>query len=141
MKLTINKLIANDIINYGLEHTDSFNYLVSLKEYLKEYEKEDQEYILKNLDSICDDISKSEVIAEFTLEEYNDDKEFYMTYYWGSVLDQTEKKILEIANNLKIVLEYEEIKDIADDILFDNELNDKLIDKIKNYNNCDMEMN
>lgn len=141
MKLTINKLIANDIINYGLEHTDSFNYLVSLKEYLKEYEKEDQEYILKNLDSICDDISKSEVIAEFTLEEYNDDKEFYMTYYWGSVLDPTEKKILEIANNLKIVLEYEEIKDIADDILFDNELNDKLIDKIKNYNNCDMEMN
>lgn len=141
MKLTINKLIANDIINYGLEHTDSFNYLVSLKEYLKEYEEQDQEYILKNLDSICDDISKSEVVAELSLEEYDNDKHFYMTYYWGSVLDETEKKILEIANSLNKVLEYEDIKDIADDLLFDNEINDKLIDKVKNYNSRDMEMN
>lgn len=141
MKLTINKLIANDIINYGLEHTDSFNYSVSLKEYLNEYEKKGQEYILENLEEIFNDIGASEVVAEVTIEEYDNDKHFYMTYYWESVLDETEKKILEVSNSLNKVLEYEDIKDIADDLLFDNEINDKLIDKVKNYNSRDMEMN
>lgn len=141
MKLTINKLIANDIINYGLEHTDSFNYSVSLKEYLNEYEKKEQEYILENLEEIFNDIGASEVVAEVTIEEYDNDKHFYMTYYWESVLDETEKKILEVSNSLNKVLEYEDIKDIADDLLFDNEINDKLIDKVKNYNSRDMEMN
>lgn len=141
MKLTINKLIANDIINYGLEHTDSFNYSVSLKEYLNEYEKKEQEYVLENLEEIFNDIGASEVVAEVTIEEYDNDKHFYMTYYWESVLDETEKKILEVSNSLNKVLEYEDIKDIADDLLFDNEINDKLIDKVKNYNSHDMEMN
>lgn len=141
MKLTINKLIANDIINYGLEHTDSFNYSVSLKEYLNEYEKKGQEYILENLEEIFNDIGASEVVAEVTIEEYDNDKHFYMTYYWESVLDEIEKKILEVSNSLNKVLEYEDIKDIADDLLFDNEINDKLIDKVKNYNSRDMEMN
>ena len=31
MKLTINKLIANDMINYGMDKTSSFKYIVSLK--------------------------------------------------------------------------------------------------------------
>lgn len=141
MKLTINKLIANDIINYGLEHTDSFNYSVCLKEYLNEYEKKEQEYILENIEEIFNDIGASEVVAEVTIEEYDNDKHFYMTYYWESVLDETEKKILEVSNSLNKVLEYEDIKDIADDLLFDNEINDKLIDKVKNYNSRDMEMN
>lgn len=141
MKLTINKLIANDIINYGLEHTDSFNYSVSLKEYLNEYEKKEQEYILENIEEIFNDIGASEVVAEVTIEEYDNDKHFYMTYYWESVLDEIEKKILEVSNSLNKVLEYEDIKDIADDLLFDNEINDKLIDKVKNYNSRDMEMN
>ena len=30
MKLSINKLIANDIINYGMDQTSEFNYSVSL---------------------------------------------------------------------------------------------------------------
>ena len=29
MKLTINKLIANDMINYGMDKTISFNYIFS----------------------------------------------------------------------------------------------------------------
>ena len=34
MKLTINKLIANDMINYGMDKTSSFNYIVYLNSYL-----------------------------------------------------------------------------------------------------------
>ena len=29
-KLNLNKLIANDIVNYGMDKTTSFNYIVSL---------------------------------------------------------------------------------------------------------------
>ena len=41
MKLTINKLIANDIINCGMDATSGTNYMVYLDEYLKEYEEKD----------------------------------------------------------------------------------------------------
>ena len=56
MKLTINKLIANDMINYGMDKTSSFNYIVSLNSYLEEYDEESQKYIKENLDDIKDDI-------------------------------------------------------------------------------------
>lgn len=140
MKLTINKLIANDIINYGLEHTSSFNYSVSLQEYLNEYEEKDKNYILENLESICNDISKNEVVAEFTLEEYDNDKHFYMTYYWGCLLSEVEKIVYENANRLGYKLEFEEIKEIACDLVDDDAFNDDLVNKIKNYNSRDMDM-
>lgn len=141
MKLTINNLIANDIINYGLEHTSSFNYSVSLQTYLNEYEEKEIKYILENLESICEDISKSEVVAEFTLEEYDNDKHFYMTYYWGYLLSETEKIVYENANRMNYKLEFEEIREIANDLIDDDAFNDDLINKIKNYHSRDMEMN
>lgn len=140
MKLTINKLIANDIINYGLEHTDSFNYSVSLKEYLNEYEKKEQEYILENLEEIFNNIGASEVVAEVTIEEYDNDKHFYMTYYWGTLLSEVEKIVYENANRMNIKLEFEEIRDIASDLVDDDAFNDDLINKIQNYPSRDMEM-
>ena len=35
MKMTLNKLIANDIINYGMDQTTNFNYSVYLDEYIE----------------------------------------------------------------------------------------------------------
>lgn len=141
MKLTINKLIANDIINYGLERTSSFNYSVSLSKYLDEYDEKDKKYILDNLEEIFDDIAKNEVVAEVTIEEYDNDKHFYMTYYWGTLLSEVEKIVYENANHLNIKLDFEEIRDIANDILDDDEFNDDLVNKIKSYPSRDMEMN
>lgn len=140
MSLTINKLIAQDIINFGMEHTDSFNYSVSLQNYLSEYNETEQKYILDNLESICDDISKSEVVAEFSLEDDGDDKDLYMTYYWGYLLNDIEKIVCENANRLDVKLEFEEIKDIASDLVDDDAFNDDLVNKIKNYHSRDMEM-
>lgn len=140
MSLTINKLIAQDIINFGMEHTDSFNYSVSLQNYLSEYNETEQKYILENLESICDAISKSEVIAEFSLEDDGNDKDLYMTYYWGYLLNDIEKIVCENANRLDVKLEFEEIKDIASDLVDDDAFNDDLVNKIKNYHSRDMEM-
>lgn len=140
MSLTINKLIAQDIINFGMEHTDSFNYSVSLQNYLSEYNETEQKYILDNLESICDAISKSEVVAEFSLEDDGDDKDLYMTYYWGYLLNDIEKIVCENANRLDVKLEFEEIRDIASDLVDDDAFNDDLVNKIKNYHSRDMEM-
>ena len=140
MSLTINKLIAQDIINFGMEHTDSFNYSVSLQNYLSEYNETEQKYILENLESICDAISKSEVIAEFSLEDDGDDRDLYMTYYWGYLLNDIEKIVCENANRLDVKLEFEEIKERASDLVDGDAFNDDLVNKIKNYHSRDMEM-
>lgn len=50
MKMTINKLIANDIINYGMSQTSNFDYSVYLDSYIDDYDLESQNYILNNLE-------------------------------------------------------------------------------------------
>ena len=115
MKLTINKLIANDMINYGMDKTSSFNYIVSLNSYLEEYDEESQKYIKENLDDIKDDI------------------DFNMVFYWGYLLTQTEKIVYENAKRNNIELDFEDIKDIASEILDDDAFNDDITNRLKNY--------
>ena len=43
-KLNINKLIANHIIETGINDTCSFNYIVYLDSYLEEYDTDTQKY-------------------------------------------------------------------------------------------------
>ena len=42
-KLSISKLIANDVVNYGMDKTTSFNYIVSLNDFL-DYDEKRQEF-------------------------------------------------------------------------------------------------
>ena len=44
-KLTINKLIANDIVNYALDDAVCENYNVSLESYLNSFDEESKKYI------------------------------------------------------------------------------------------------
>ena len=97
MKLTINKLIANDMINYGMDKTSSFNYIVSLNSYLEEYDEESQKYIKENLDDIKDDIERNECVADLVVEKNDDDIDFNMVFYWGYLLTQTEKMVYDNA--------------------------------------------
>ena len=69
-----------------------------------------------------------------------DDRDLYMTYYWGYLLNDIEKIVCENANRLDVKLEFEEIKDIASDLVDDDAFNDDLVNKIKNYHSRDMEM-
>ena len=102
MKLTINKLIANDMINYGMDKTSSFNYIVSLNSYLEEYDEESQKYIKENLDDIKDDIERNECVADLVVEKNDDDIDFNMVFYWGYLLTQTEKIVYENAKRNNI---------------------------------------
>ena len=137
MKLTINKLIANDMINYGMDKTSSFNYIVSLNSYLEEYDEESQKYIKENLDDIKDDIKddieRNEYVADLVVEKNDDDIDFNMVFYWGYLLTQTEKIVYENAKMNNIELDFEDIKDIASDILDDDAFNDDITNHLKNY--------
>lgn len=128
-KLNINKLIANHIIETGINDTWSFNYIVYLDSYLEEYDTDTQKYILDNKDNIVDIIARDERIADLQFDEK--DNSIDMVYYIDQVLDRVENIVSNTAQNLGIDLEVEDIRSITDDLLDDDEFNDDMVRKIK----------
>ena len=134
MKMTLNKLIANDIINYGMDQTTNFNYLVYLDEYIDEYDEEGKKYILEHLDEISDAISNNENISYYSLEEDQKlGKYFDMVFYWGKLLNSTEMIVLKNADLFKIDLNLEDVREIASELVDDDDFNDALINLLKKY--------
>ena len=134
MKMTLNKLIANDIINYGMDQTTNFNYSVYLDEYIDEYDEEGKKYILEHLDEISDAISNNENISYYSLEEDEKlGKYFDMVFYWGKLLNSTEMIVLKNADLFKIDLNLEDVREIASELVDDAEFNDALINLLKKY--------
>ena len=132
MKMTINKLIANDIINYGMSQTSGFDYSVFLESYIDEFDLEGRNYIYNNLEEICDAISKNENISYFN---YNKEtKEFDMVFYWNNLMNDTEKYVYEILTDLKDAdrFELDDIREIAMDLLYDDSTKNLTIEKIRN---------
>ena len=60
MKMTLCKLIANDIVNYGMDQTNNFNYIVCLDSYIDDFDEESKTYIYNHIEEICNDISNNE---------------------------------------------------------------------------------
>ena len=56
-----------------------------------------------------------------------------MVFYWGYLLTQTEKMVYEKAKKNNIELDFEDIKDIASDILDDDTFNENINKYLKNY--------
>ena len=134
MKMTLNKLIANDIINYGMDQTPNFDYSVNLDEYMEEYDEEGKKYILEHLDEISDAISNNENISYYSLEEDEKlGKYFDMVFYWGKLLNSTEMIVLKNADLFKIDLNLEDVREIASELVDDDDFNDALINLLKKY--------
>lgn len=132
MKMTLNKLIANDIINYGMSQTSGFDYSVFLESYIDDFDLEGRNYIYNNLEEICDAISKNENISYFN---YNKEtKEFDMVFYWNNLMNDTEKYVYEILTDLKDTdrFELDDIREIAMDLLYDDSTKNLTIEKIRN---------
>lgn len=134
MKMTINKLIANDIINYGMNQTSGFDYSVYLNSYIDDYDEESKKYILDNLDNICNDIRSNENISYFN---YNKDREeFDMVFYWDNLLSEMEKFVCDIIKDKDkdkdASFELDDIRDIAHSIMEDEQIKNLTIEKIRN---------
>ena len=137
MKLTLNKIIANDIVEYALSDAISENYILSLDTYLDKCDYSTRTYISKNINSIIDNIYANEKIVD--LEVDKETKELDMIFFWENLMTDFEKNVYDKARGLNISLDYNDVKDIADKVLNSKTLNKELVDELKEYDN-DMEL-
>ena len=140
MKMTLSKLIANDIINYGMSQTSNFNYSVFLDSYIDDFDEDSKKYILDNLGTICEDIRINENISYFN---FNDEtKEFDMVFYWDNLLNNTEKFICNIIkeNGNPDDFELDDVRYIANSLLGDEQTKNLAIEKIRNVKSKDYEL-
>ena len=134
-KLNLNKLIANDIVNYGMDKTMSFNYIVSLNDFLDDYDEDTCNYIKAHINEIIDDVNSNENVADL---EYDEERqEFNLVFYYDQLLTQLEKTILNNAHELGYELEIEKVRQISYDIEnsedYKNIINEKIISNTKGH--------
>ena len=140
MKMTLCKLIANDIVNYGMDQTNNFNYIVCLDSYIDDFDEESKTYIYNHIEEICNDISNNENVAELNYDKNK--REFDMVFYWGNLMDATEKYVADIIDDIgekdRFVLE--DIKEIAESIILDDSLKNLTKEKIRNHKNMEIDL-
>ncbi len=140
MKMTLCKLIANDIVNYGIDQTNNFNYIVCLDSYIDDFDEESKTYIYNHIEEICNDISNNENVAELNYDKNK--REFDMVFYWGNLMDATEKYVADIIDDIgekdRFVLE--DIKEIAESIILDDSLKNLTKEKIRNHKNMEIDL-
>lgn len=135
-KLTINKLIANDIVNYALDDAVCENYNVSLESYLNSFDEESKKYINENIDTILKDIENHESVLDLEVRKDDNGTEIDMIFYIDKLYsNEVEKRIGDTAEMMEIKIELPEIQDMAVKILDDDEFNDDLISRLKNFDN------
>lgn len=140
MKMSICKLIANDIVNYGMDQTSNFNYIVCLDSYIDDFDDESKNYIYNHLEEICDDITNNENVADLNYDKSK--REFDMVFYWGNLMDATEKYVADIIDDLgekdRFVLE--DIREIAEDVILDDSLKNLTKEKIRNHKKMEIDL-
>ena len=138
--MTLCKLIANDIVNYGMDQTNNFNYIVCLDSYIDDFDEESKNYIYNHIEEICNDISNNENVAELNYDKNK--REFDMVFYWGNLMDATEKYVADIIDDIgekdRFVLE--DIKELAESIILDDSLKNLTKEKIRNHKNMEIDL-
>ncbi len=128
-KLNLNKLIANDIVNYGMDKTTSFNYIVSLNDFLDDYDEESITYIKSHINDIIEAVHQNENVAQLDYDEAR--QEFNMVFYFDGLFSKLDKKIYNLSQEMGIDFEPEEVWEISYDIENSEEYNDLITSVIK----------
>ena len=127
--LNLNKLIANDIVNYGMDKTTSFNYIVSLNDFLDDYDEESIIYIKSHINDIIEAVHQNENVAQLDYDEAR--QEFNMVFYFDGLFSKLDKKIYNLSQEIGIDFEPEEVWEISYDIENSEEYNDLITSAIK----------
>ena len=140
MKMTLSKLIANDIVNYGMDQTSEFNYIVCLDSYIDDFDLESRDYIYKHLEEICSDIRNNENVADLYFNEK--EKEFNMVFYWDNLMNDIEHYVSDIIRDLEEQdrFELDDIREIAHEMLYDESTKNLTIEKIKNSRKMELDI-
>ncbi|MDO4962845.1 MAG: hypothetical protein Q4E75_01920 [bacterium] len=138
-KLNLNKLIANDIVNYGMDKTTSFNYVVSLNDFLDDYDDESRDYIKSHINEIIDAVHQNENVAQLDYDEKR--QEFDMVFYFDGLFNKLEKKIYNDSQEMGIDFEPEDVWQISYDIENSNEYNELVKSHINDkFKTCGREL-
>ena len=127
-KLNLNKLIANDIVNYGMDKTTSFNYIVSLNDFLDDYDDDTCNYIKSHINEIISDVEGNENVAQLDYDESR--KEFDMVFYFDGLFSKLDKQIYNLSQEMGIEFEPDEVWAISYDIENSEEYNDLIINAV-----------
>lgn len=140
MKMTICKLIANDIVNYGMDQTSGFNYIVCLDSYVDDFDQEAKDYIYNHLDEICNDITNNENVADLHFDDKN--KSFDMVFYWNNLMNDTEKYVHDIITDMNEEdrFELDDIREIALDLIYDESTKNLTVEKIRNSKKMELDI-
>lgn len=138
-KLNLNKLIANDIVNYGMDKTTSFNYIVSLNDFLDDYDDESRDYIKSHINEIIDAVHQNENVAQLDYDEKR--QEFDMIFYFDGLFSKLDKKIYNDSQEMGIDFEPEDVWQISYDIENSDEYNELVKSHINDkYKTCGREL-
>ena len=138
-KLSLSKLIANDIVNYGMDKTTSFNYVVSLNDFLDDYDDESRDYIKSHINEIIDAVHQNENVAQLDYDEKR--QEFDMVFYFDGLFNKLEKKIYNDSQEMGIDFEPEDVWQISYDIENSNEYNELVKSHINDkFKTCGREL-
>ena len=110
-KLSISKLLANDIVNYGMDKTTSFNYIVSLNDFLDDYDEETCNYIKAHINEIISDVESNENVAQLDYDEAR--QEFDMVFYFDNLITPLERTIYNNSEKLGYSFEIDELREIS----------------------------
>ena len=130
-KLNLNKLIANDIVNYGMDKTTSFNYIVSLNDFLDDYDEESHDYIKSHIKEIIEAVHQNENVAQLDYDEKR--QEFDMVFFCDNLMSPLEKRIMDTGKNMGIDYELDDVRTISYDIENSDEYDDLITSSIKNH--------
>lgn len=137
-KLSISKLIANDIVNYGMDKTTSFNYIVSLNDFLDDYDEETCSYIKSHINEIIDDVHQNENVAQMNYDEKR--QEFDMVFYYDNLMTQLEKRLYDTAKNMNIEYELDDVREISYDLENSDDYDEMLLNAINKHSDLGSEI-
>ena len=126
-KLSISKLIANDVVNYGMDKTTSFNYIVSLNDFLDDYDEDTCSYIKSHINDIIEAVHQNENVAQLDYDEKR--QEFDMVFYYDNLLSPIEKQLIDIGKEKGVEFEYEDLKSMS----YDFEESDEYKELLNNF--------
>ena len=127
-KLSLSKLIANDIVNYGMDKTTSFNYIVSLNDFLDDYDEDTCNYIKSHINEIISDVEGNENVAQLDYDESR--QEFDMVFYFDGLFSKLDKQIYNLSQETGVEFEPNEVWEISYDIENSEEYNDLIINAV-----------
>lgn len=129
MKLSLMKLIANDILNYGLEFAKDSDSSFLLEDYFLEFEENSRKYIRDNLSEILLYVKKSKDVKFI---DYDDEREILdITYSNDILLNDVDRIVYEKSMLENVNLDIDDIKEISNSVLNVDCLDEVISDRIR----------